>query len=164
LAAVLIAQAIMAKELGQFDRAADLYTRVHDIQDRAGTAEADTATVLHNLAGLAYARMDYPRAESYALAAVARRHAVAETDTVEVGRSDHAANRTEMISMAAPNPIIVRCRYGAGHRPVGTRDARQDRDWPTRTSTDSEKRLIYVPAAQPPLDVARPKGLEPPTF
>ena len=30
--------------------------------------------------------------------------------------------------------------------------------------TDSERRLIYVSAAQLPLDVARPKGLEPLTF
>ena len=30
--------------------------------------------------------------------------------------------------------------------------------------TNRERRLIYVSAGQPPLDVARPKGLEPPTF
>src|SRR5258705_91406 len=30
--------------------------------------------------------------------------------------------------------------------------------------TNKEKRLIYVSAGQPPLDLVRPKGLEPPTF
>src|SRR5262245_39477479 len=30
--------------------------------------------------------------------------------------------------------------------------------------TETKKRLIYVSAAQPPLDPARPKGLEPLTF
>jgi hypothetical protein len=30
--------------------------------------------------------------------------------------------------------------------------------------TDKQRRLIYVSAAQPPLDLARPKGLEPLTF
>ena len=84
LAAVLTAQAIMAKELGQVDRAAHLYARVQHIQDRAGTAVADAATLLHNLAGLAYTRQRYPQAEAYARRAVTHRQTAAGPDTVEV--------------------------------------------------------------------------------
>jgi tetratricopeptide (TPR) repeat protein len=84
LAAVLTAEAIMAKELGQFDRAANLYARVHDIQDRADTPAANAATLLHNLAGLAYARQHHAQAEAYARRAVTERHTAAGPHTVEV--------------------------------------------------------------------------------
>jgi hypothetical protein len=70
--------------VGQLDRSADLYARVRDIQDRADTAGTDAVTLLHNLAGLAYSRMDYPQAETCALAAVARRRATSGAHAVEV--------------------------------------------------------------------------------
>ena len=66
--------------------------------------------------------------------------------------------------MTAPNPIIVRCRHGTGHGPLDGRDARQDRDWPTRTSTDRRGPVWTLPK-QPitfdtrigTIDVAIPK-------
>jgi len=47
--------------------------------------------------------------------------------------------------MAALNPIIVRCRHGTGYDPLDGRDARQDRDWPTRTGTDRRGPVWTLP-------------------
>ncbi len=82
LAAVLTVQGITAKELGAYDQAARCYAEVAGIYHEYPPTLADQASLDHNLAGLAYAREQYPRAESHArLAVMLRRQAkAAEVD------------------------------------------------------------------------------------
>ena len=87
-------------------------------------------------------------------------------------------NRPEVRS--PDNPAVERfgrLRRRPRSRPVGTDQRSPARAGlnPSETAehiwntsgpqwTNEERRLIYVSAGQPPLDVARPKGLEPLTF
>jgi tetratricopeptide (TPR) repeat protein len=57
-AAALTVAGIVAKETGAFDTAQRSYAQVARLLDRAAAGPADTATLAHNLAGLAYARGD----------------------------------------------------------------------------------------------------------
>ncbi len=79
---VLTVQGITAKELGAYDQAARCYAEVAGIYHEYPPTLADQASLDHNLAGLAYAREQYPRAESHArLAVMLRRQAkAAEVD------------------------------------------------------------------------------------
>lgn len=70
LAAVLTVFGITAKELGAHRKAARCYAEVEALFREHGAAPADQASLQHNLAGLAYARQDYPRAETHARRAV----------------------------------------------------------------------------------------------
>ncbi len=85
LAAVLTGLAIMAKELGAYDRAARLYGIVGRIHNESGATVPEAATLSHNLAGLAHAREHYESAESHARHAVALRMA-ADADDVALAK------------------------------------------------------------------------------
>jgi tetratricopeptide (TPR) repeat protein len=84
LSAALTERAITAKELGDYDRAADLYARVAQLQRGAGIDRADAATLEHNLSGLEYARGNYPQAEFRARRAVDRRRGTPGATEVEI--------------------------------------------------------------------------------
>ena len=57
-AAALTVAGIVAKETAAFDTAQRYYAQVDQLLDRATAGPAETATLAHNLAGLAYARGD----------------------------------------------------------------------------------------------------------
>jgi tetratricopeptide (TPR) repeat protein len=57
-AAALTVAGIVAKETSAFDTAERTYAQVAQLLDRATAGPAETATLAHNLAGLAYARGD----------------------------------------------------------------------------------------------------------
>jgi len=76
LAALLTVLGMTAKELGEFDRAADYYDRVGRIHQEFGATHANAAALAHNLAGLAYAQQMFRQAESHARDAVALRQRV----------------------------------------------------------------------------------------
>ena len=84
LGAALTQRAITAKELGDYDRAGDLYARVAQLQREAGIGVAEAATLEHNLSGLEYARGNYPQAEFRARRAVDRRRGTPGATEVEV--------------------------------------------------------------------------------
>jgi tetratricopeptide (TPR) repeat protein len=85
-AALLMLRGIVAKEQGDYARAAEFYNAVERMQAASGAAPSDAAALQHNLAGLAHARQRYAEAESHARRAVALRRTVPgmrETDLAE---------------------------------------------------------------------------------
>jgi tetratricopeptide (TPR) repeat protein len=85
-AALLMLRGILAKEQGDYARAAQFYQAVQRVQAASGAAPSDAAALQHNLAGLAHARQRYAEAESHARHAVTLRRTVAgmrETDLAE---------------------------------------------------------------------------------
>jgi tetratricopeptide (TPR) repeat protein len=83
LSAALTERAITAKELGEYDRAADIYAWVRQVQQNIGAGSADAATLEHNLSGLEYARGCYPVAELHARRAVDQRRRAAPDTSIE---------------------------------------------------------------------------------
>jgi tetratricopeptide (TPR) repeat protein len=73
LARVLTALGIAAKERGAYAEAARCYATIADMYDRVGAPLTAKATLHHNLAGLAYALRQFPRAEAHARRAVSLR-------------------------------------------------------------------------------------------
>ncbi|MEV6558485.1 tetratricopeptide repeat protein [Nocardia sp. NPDC051756] len=86
LGAVLTQLGITAKELGDFDRAAQHYARLRRRYDETGATPAEFAALSHNLAGLAHARGDYPDAETYARRAVDTRRSAPHTNPVDLAQ------------------------------------------------------------------------------
>ena len=84
LSAALTERGITAKELGEFDHAAELYARVREIHRESGGSDTDSATLEHNLSGLEYARKQYSQAESHARQALARRRRASGVSEVDV--------------------------------------------------------------------------------
>lgn len=82
LAAVVMLEGIVAKELGDVPRAGHCYATVAGIHDRDGCTPSDAATLQHNLAGLANLKGAHQRAEEHASRAVALRRTVAGQDRV----------------------------------------------------------------------------------
>jgi tetratricopeptide (TPR) repeat protein len=120
LVVVLNAIGITAKERGAYNEATRHYATVADVYDREGASAAASATLHHNLAGLAFARKEYSRAESHARRAVALRRraraapvelaadvAVLAATVAAQGRDDearHHIGRALAVSRAARPP------------------------------------------------------------
>jgi tetratricopeptide (TPR) repeat protein len=83
LAATLTVLGITAKELGAYREAERCYAEVENLFRAYAFTLTDQATLLHNLAGLAYARQRFPQAEAHARHAVRLRREV-RTATVEL--------------------------------------------------------------------------------
>ena len=83
LGAALTERGITAKEVGDHQRAADLYRWVQQLHRDHGATPADAATVEHNLAGLEYARGCYPVAELHARRALEHRRRSRRTSPTE---------------------------------------------------------------------------------
>jgi tetratricopeptide (TPR) repeat protein len=83
LAGTLTVLGITAKELGAYREAERCYTEIENLFRVYAFALTDQATLLHNLAGLAYAREQFPQAEAHARHAVRLRREV-RTATVEL--------------------------------------------------------------------------------
>jgi tetratricopeptide (TPR) repeat protein len=81
-APIVMLLGIIAKEQGRFDEAARRYAEVQQL----GLRPAETATLQHNLAGLANARQDYAAAERHARHAVRLRRADRTATAVEVAQ------------------------------------------------------------------------------
>jgi tetratricopeptide (TPR) repeat protein len=121
LAAALTTLAITHKEIGEFERAQQLYAQVEQIRRVAGADEGQLADLHHNLAGLAYAQQRYPRAERHARLAVSRRQA-AGADAARL-----AADRAVLAAVLAALNNFDEARLQLGHALAACRAAKPPR-------------------------------------
>jgi tetratricopeptide (TPR) repeat protein len=108
LARVLTALGIAAKDQGAYAEAARRYATIADMYDRDGAPLTARATLHHNLAGLAYAQQQYPRAEAHARQAVALRRRA---------RASRAALAADVAVLAAS--IAAQGRYDEARDHLG---------------------------------------------